>query len=62
MAKDGKIHLVGLLCSLIFGLGFGVIPYLLTKMFNLDGWFWFIPFAFLPPVIGAIIYALSNGK
>lgn len=62
MAKDGKFHILGFLAALIFGGIIGVVPYLLTKMLNLKGWIWFIPFFFLPPVIGAIIYALSNGK
>lgn len=62
MAKDGKFHILGFLCALIFGLGLGAITYTLTKLFNLKGWFWFIPFFFMPPVIGAIIYALSNKK
>ncbi len=62
MAKDGKIHFWGLLASLVFGCIIGVIPYLCAKMFNLEGWFWFIPFFFCPPIIGAIIYGLSNGK
>ncbi len=62
MAKDGKIHFWGLLASLVFGGIIGVIPYLVTKMCNLKGWVWFIPFFFCPPVIGAIIYALSNCK
>lgn len=62
MAKDGKIKLWGIVGSFVFGLGLGLIVYLLTKMFNLKGWIWFIPFIFLPPVIGAVIYALSNGK
>lgn len=62
MAKDNKIHFWGIVGSLVFGLGLGLIVYLLTKIFNLEGWFWFIPFCICPPIIGAIIYALSNGK
>lgn len=62
MAKDGKFNIIGFLLSLIFGLGLGAIVYTLTKMFNLKGWIWFIPFMFMPPVIGAVIYMLSNGK
>jgi fructose-specific phosphotransferase system IIC component len=62
MANDNKIHFWGVVGSLFLGLGLGLIVYLLTKIFNLSGWVWFIPFIFLPPFIGAIIYALSNGK
>lgn len=62
MAKDGKFHIVGFLLSLLFGLGLGAIVYTLTKLLNLKSWVWFIPFFFMPPVIGAIIYALSNKK
>ncbi len=62
MAKKNEINVWGVLGSLFFGLGLGLIVYLLTKMLNLSGWVWFIPFFFLPPFIGAIIYALSNGK
>lgn len=62
MAKDGKFHIVGFLLAFIFGLGLGAIVYVLTKLLNLKGWIWFIPFFFMPPVIGAIIYALSNMK
>ncbi len=62
MAKDGKIHFWGIIGSLVFGLGLGLIVYLVTKIFNLKSWVWFIPFFFLPPVIGAVIYALSNCK
>lgn len=62
MAKDGKVHLVGFLLSFIFGAGLGAIVYVVTKLFNLKGWVWFIPFFFLPPVIGAVIYATSNSK
>lgn len=62
MAKDGKFHIVGFLLSLIFGLGLGAIVYTLTKMFNLKSKIWFVLFVFIPPVIGAVIYALSNKK
>ncbi len=62
MAKDNKIHFWGIVGSFIFGLGLGLIVYLCTKIFNLKGWIWFIPFFFCPPIIGAIIYAISNGK
>lgn len=62
MAKDGKFHFWGFLASLIFGCLLGAVVYTLTKLFNLKSWVWFIPFFFMPPVIGAIIYALSNKK
>lgn len=62
MAKDGRIHILGILASFIFGAGIGLITYLLTKIFNLKGWIWYIPFFFCPPFIGAIIYALSNKR
>ncbi|EGZ31268.1 hypothetical protein [Malacoplasma iowae] len=62
MAKDGKFHIIGFLCALIFGLLLGGIVYILTKTFNLKSRIWFIPFFFMPPVIGAIIYALSNKR
>lgn len=62
MAKDGKFHILGFLAALIFGFLLGGVVYVLTKMFNLEGWIWFIPFFFMPPVIGAVIYALSNKK
>lgn len=62
MAKDGKFHFWGFFWSLIFGIILGGIVYTITKLLNLKSWIWFIPFIFLPPIIGAIIYALSNGK
>ncbi len=62
MAKDGKFHILGFLAALVCGLGLGAIVYTLTKLFNLESKIWFIPFFFMPPVIGAIIYALSNKK
>lgn len=62
MASDGKFHIMGFLASLIFGLLLGGIVYVLTKAFNLKSKLWFIPFFFMPPIIGAIIYALSNKK
>jgi len=60
MAKKNEITVWGILGS--FGLGLGLIVYLLTKIFGLTGTAWFILFIFLPPFIGALIYALSNGK
>lgn len=57
-----KMHLGGFLASLILGAGVGGIVYTITKVFNLKSSIWFIPFIFLPPIIGAIIYKLSNGK
>ncbi len=62
MAKDGKFHLGGFLCALIFGCLLGGIVYAVTKAFNLKSWVWYIPFVFMPPVIGGIVYALSNSK
>ncbi len=60
MAKDGKFHIWGFLAALVFGGVIGIIPYLCSKMLNLKSKLWFIPFAFCPPIIGAIIYALSK--
>ncbi len=63
MAKDGKFHLGGFLCALFGGCLLGGIVYILTKTFNLKSWLWYIPFGlFMPPVIGGIVYALSNCK
>ncbi|MGL5519946.1 MAG: hypothetical protein ACRDBR_00735 [Metamycoplasmataceae bacterium] len=57
-----KITFIGLLCSFVFGLVIGGIVYLMIKIFNLKSWVWYILFAFLPPVIGIIIYATSKAK
>ena len=35
MAKDGKFHIIGFLCALIFGFLLGGIVYILTKTLNL---------------------------
>ncbi len=62
MAKDGKFHFWGFLAALIFGLGLGAITYCITKMCNLKSKWWILLFAFMPPVIGFVIYVLSNSK
>ena len=59
---NDKITFKGLLCSFIFGLVLGGFAYLIIKTLNLKSWIWFIPFFFLPPVIGAVIYGLSKAK
>lgn len=59
---NDKITLVGLLCSFIFGLLFGGVVYLIVKTFNLKNPIWYILFAFLPPIIGAIVYWRSKAK
>ncbi|WP_033159858.1 hypothetical protein [Mycoplasmoides alvi] len=59
---NDKITFWGFMGALVLGVVVGLIPYLLIKIFNLKSWFWFIPFFFIPPVIGAIIYGLSKTK
>lgn len=59
---NDKITIVGTLCSFIFGAIIGGVVYLLIKIFDLKSFIWYIVFFFIPPVIGAIIYALSKTK
>ncbi|MGL6125260.1 MAG: hypothetical protein ACRC1F_02085 [Metamycoplasmataceae bacterium] len=59
---NNKVTLGGLLSSFIFGLLIGGFVYLIIKTFNLKSWVWYILFAFLPPFIGAVIYATSKTK
>ncbi|MGL4951874.1 MAG: hypothetical protein ACRC4L_02715 [Mycoplasma sp.] len=61
MAKDGKFRLWVFLV-LLFTTVTGSLVYALTKMLNLSGWVWHIVFFCICPVIGNVIYAMSNGK
>ncbi len=63
MAKqlsNHKITLVGTLSAFIFGLLIGGFVYLAIKTLNLKSKLWYILFAFLPPVIGFVIYWRSK--
>jgi Na+/proline symporter len=65
MAKyltNHKMTLVGLIASFVFGFLVGGFVYIAIKTLNLKSKLWYILFAFLPPVIGFVIYWNSKAK